>query len=223
MIPAYAPYHPAANPEAVVRSLTSEADRNAHNEFPAGGPGGKNTGPGNDPKKTTAALENFSMRRVSHGTVLLTLNQLAVMNQNGIDIAEAIETVAFHCRNKRLARSLHQIHEAVNNGQAFSTAVASFGTHFPPTLAPMLAAAEATGQVPQTLGNVCERLRSELQLRGTILARHDLPDYLDRRIIGRDVRFDPGSATAIQQSVLVPGPTNPRVHTNVVGTGRFLS
>jgi type II secretory pathway component PulF len=109
---------------------------------------------------------------------LLTLNQLAVMSQNGIEIAEALETIACHCTNKRLAASLRKIHKSVNSGQPFSAAVAAYGNYFPCTLAPMLAAAEATGDVPKTLGNVCTRMRGELQMRGTILGAMIYPVIL---------------------------------------------
>jgi type II secretory pathway component PulF len=101
---------------------------------------------------------------------LLALNQLAVMSQNGVELAEALASVAEHCRDKRLARSLSQIHESVSGGSTFSAAVASYGEFFPSTLAPMIAAAEATGDVPETLGNACQRMRGELEMRGAILS-----------------------------------------------------
>ena len=72
------------------------------------------------------------------------------MSQNGIEIADALEIVAHNCHDKRLAASLHQIHNSVNAGQSLSYAVEMHGSFFPATLAPMLAAAEASGDVPET-------------------------------------------------------------------------
>lgn len=115
---------------------------------------------------------------VSQSRVLLVLNQLAVMTQNGIELADALANVKRHCKDERLARSLARIHEAVSGGNTFSAAVASFGEHFPPTLSPMLAAAEATGEVPETLGKVCERMRGELEMRGTLLGAMIYPAIL---------------------------------------------
>ena len=107
--------------------------------------------------------------RVPANRVLLTLNQLAVMSQNGIEIADAVESVALHCKDDRLADSLDRIHHAINSGQSFSAAVAQHGQYFPHTLPPLLAAAEASGGVPETLRRCCARMRDELQVRATIV------------------------------------------------------
>lgn len=157
MIPAYAPFDPVSSSQALP-TVISDAEHNRQPDRSR-----------STPVITTGKTGTVSFRRVSRGTVLLTLNQLAVMNKNGIEITEALETVASNCRNKKLADSLQKIHGAVNSGQSLSHAVAIHGTYFPSTLAPMLAAAEATGEVPETLAGVCDRLQGELQLRGTIL------------------------------------------------------
>ncbi len=180
MIPAYAPYDPATQRDESRQPAVSQPDRSAHGAAAADRTNVQNrqrTGPTAKPAGGIAAA-SFPIRRVSRGTVLLTLNQLAVMAQNGIDIAEALDSVAYHCRNQRLAQSLRKIYECVSNGQPFSVAVSSYGIYFPCTLAPMLAAAEATGNVPGTLGNACDRLRGELQLRGTILGAIIYPAIL---------------------------------------------
>lgn len=120
----------------------------------------------------------FPQMPVSQSRVLLVLNQLAVMTQNGIELAEALANVARHCKDQRLAGALARIHEAVSGGNTFSAAVATYGQHFPPTLSPMLAAAEATGEVPETLGKVCERMRGELEMRGTLAGAMIYPAIL---------------------------------------------
>lgn len=120
----------------------------------------------------------FSLRPVWRGHVLLTLNQLSVMSKNGIEIADALESVAKNCIDPRLAHSLRTIHDAVNAGYSFSAAVAQHGNYFPPTLAPMLAAAETTGDVPETLARICQRMRGELQMRGTLIGAMIYPVIL---------------------------------------------
>ena len=107
---------------------------------------------------------------VPRARVLLTLNQLAVMSQNGVELAEALGNVARHCPDKRLAESLDLIYQSVSSGATFSGAVAAHGRYFPSTLPPMLAAAEETGEIPETLGRVCTRMRDELEMRGTVLS-----------------------------------------------------
>lgn len=120
----------------------------------------------------------FWLRPVWRGRVLLTLNQLAVMSQNGIELADAIEIVAENCQDQRLAKSLCDIHDAVTSGSSFSAAVATHGAYFPITLSPMLAAAEASGDVPATLKKICQRMRGELALRGTIMGALIYPAIL---------------------------------------------
>ena len=161
MIPAYTPYDstPHGDAFAAVSSLSGQATD------------------GKDPLDGQLRLpvakrlsQQQGMLPVSRSRVLLALNQLAVMSQNGVELAEALENVAAHCHDKRLAESLHQIHESVNSGNTFSAAVAMYGEFFPKTLAPMIAASEVTGDVPDTLGKVCDRMRSELEMRGAILS-----------------------------------------------------
>lgn len=104
------------------------------------------------------------------GTLLLAINQLAVMNQNGIDIAEAVDTVSRHCKHVRLADQLSRIHVALTEGRSLSAAIAIHGEGFPASVSPMLAAAESSGTLPQTLKRITEMLRSEMQLRATIVS-----------------------------------------------------
>ncbi len=177
MIPAYAPYDPSQQHAPAVPQITSGTD--PMHRGPSVRGGDTHSASTRDSRRPRSPTPPASpLHRVSRGTVLLTLNQLAVMSQNGIEIAEALETIANHCTNRRLAASLNKIHQAVNGGQPFSSAVGAFGNYFPSTLAPMLAAAEATGDVPQTLGNVCDRMRGELQMRGTILGAMIYPIIL---------------------------------------------
>lgn len=178
MIPAYAPYNPT-DPDASA-TVASPSDPNQSTTAASTGRDARRAGSSEKPVplRIPETWNAAAVRRVSRGTVLLTLNQLAVMSQNGIEIAEALETIAHSCPNKRLAASLQRIHQAVNNGQSFSAAMAAYGAEFPATLAPMLAAAEATGDVPRTLGRICSRLRGELQLRGTVLGAMIYPVIL---------------------------------------------
>lgn len=158
MLPAYTPLQPIdseASGSAAANSLTA----------PARSSSASGSGKARSPQASGAAR----FRRVPASRSLMVMNQLAVMSQNGVEIADALEIIAVSCQDKRLAESLHQIHEAISSGSSFSAAVDLHGDFFPPTLAPMLAAAEATGDVPAALQQACARLRGELEMRGTII------------------------------------------------------
>ena len=107
--------------------------------------------------------------RVPATKVLMVLNQMAVMSQNGIDLAEAVETAAMHVQHAVLADQLARIHDAITSGQSFSNAVMLHGDCFPPTFSPMLAAAEATGNVPDALERMATMIRSDLKLRSSVV------------------------------------------------------
>lgn len=159
MLPAYAPYQPAEDRHSDAASVTSSADHDpsrSHSGRPAS-------------SHQNGSKRRFSLRPVTRNRVLLTLNQLSVMSQNGIEIADALESVGRHCTDERLAQSLKEIHESVRSGQSFSAAVGIHGTYFPTTLAPILAAAEASGEVPEALKRVVARMRGELKMYGTII------------------------------------------------------
>jgi type II secretory pathway component PulF len=146
--------------------------------------------PGDTPVATTAfglrlrsglgaaSMAGCRFGGIPRSRVLLAMNQLAVMSNNGVEIAEALESVAGHCRDRKLAEVLSRIHDSVNQGNAFSTAMAAHGDCFPATLPPLLVAAEASGEVPETLEQACTRLREELETRGTILSAMIYPVIL---------------------------------------------
>ena len=145
--------------------------------------GGNKPTPSKLPDLSTVASDNsgfaasFAMP-VPKSSVLMVLNQLAVMTQNSIEIAEAIDAVAEHCVDDRLAVMLDDILDDISGGSTLSVAVARHGRHFPTTLAPMLAAAEATGRVPETLSKVSQRMQGEIQMRGTIIGALIYPALL---------------------------------------------
>ena len=168
MLPAYAPMNSASQAQS---PLATKAAGNASAAAVSGAVAGLHV-----PRDASDLPRGILP--VSKTKVLLALNQLAVMSQNGVELADALESVASNCKDKRLAYSMAQIYESVSSGSTFSAAVATYGDYFPSTLAPMLAAAEATGDVPETLGNACERLRGELEMRGAILSAMIYPVIL---------------------------------------------
>ncbi len=167
MLSAFSPFQTTHQTDTVVPVLSSDMDRERSGDFLD-----------QDLLQTPVARPGFSLRPMWKGRVLLTLNQLSVMSQNGIEMAEALEIVADHCQDVRLEKSLRAILESINSGHSLSTSFATHGTFFPSTLAPMLAAAEASGEVPETFSRVCSRMRGELTMRGTIFGAMIYPVIL---------------------------------------------
>lgn len=105
----------------------------------------------------------------SRSAVLLTLNQLAIMTQNGVEIAEAIEMVSEQCSQERLAAALRGIHRSVASGNTLAGAISANNEFFPPSLPAILMSAEATGDIPAAISRVVQQMRSQLQMRATLI------------------------------------------------------
>lgn len=108
-------------------------------------------------------------RQIPTSSLLLTINQLAVMSQNGIDLSEAVGTSAHHASHPVLAERLRSIHTLIQSGSSLSAAIAANGSSFPKSMPAIIAAAESTGEVPQALKRMSQLLRAELQLRSTVI------------------------------------------------------
>jgi len=128
--------------------------------------------------KTRSDNDRFGARKPSGSAVLLTLNQLAVMTHNGVEIAEAIESAAEHCTQPRLAETLRQIHRSVSGGSTFAAAIESQREFFPASLPAILSAAEATGDIPSAISRVVEQMRAQLQMRATLIGAMIYPMIL---------------------------------------------
>ncbi|TWT98698.1 type II secretion system F family protein [Neorhodopirellula pilleata] len=129
-------------------------------------------------RKTRTVNDLFGSRKPSGAAVLLTLNQLAVMTQNGVEIAEALESVAEHCTQPRLAEALRSIHRSVSGGSTFAAAIESQREFFPASLPAILSAAEATGDIPSAISRVVEQMRAQLQMRATVIGAMIYPVIL---------------------------------------------
>ena len=116
--------------------------------------------------------------RIPSTSLLLCINQLTVMTQNGIDLSEALETTAKNAKNQNLASKLNRIHELVNAGSSLSVALAANARGLPAAMPALVAAAEATGQVPAALHRMSRLMRAELQLRSTIVGAMIYPVVL---------------------------------------------
>ncbi len=117
-------------------------------------------------------------RAVPLGALLLAINQLAVTSRNGVDLADSLEMVSRNCKHPRLALQMANIHTCITEGCSLSTAISRYGDGFPAAISPMLAAAESSGNLPKTLKRITEMLRSEIQLRGTIISAMIYPAIL---------------------------------------------
>lgn len=105
---------------------------------------------------------------VKKSDLLMFTTQLTIMSQAGIDLAEALQSVAEQCKNQTLKAALIQIHEDVTEGQAVSIAMGKHENIFGTAYIASIAAGEASGTLVQILLRLSELLRNEIRLTNTI-------------------------------------------------------
>ncbi len=91
-------------------------------------------------------------------------SQLAIMIRSGVDIATGLESAARQCRRPALASVLHEIHESVIGGRAFSEALRQYPKVFSPAYVATVAAGEASGHMADVLDQLAELERSRQRL-----------------------------------------------------------
>lgn len=117
-------------------------------------------------------------RRISRNDVLMVTYQLAVMLQSGVDLSEAVRGSAEHCQNAALKRVLETIHDDVTAGQPMSDALNRHVHVFGEAYVASIAAAEASGTMPDVLKRLAELTQNEIRLRNTILSVVTYPAIL---------------------------------------------
>ncbi|MFH1417106.1 MAG: type II secretion system F family protein [Planctomycetota bacterium] len=86
-------------------------------------------------------------------------NQLAVMVETGVSLAEALDACTSDGNSPRFAKALDGVIDQVNAGSEFSAALAEYPRVFPPLYVSLVKASEASGM----LGSMLERLAAHLQ------------------------------------------------------------
>lgn len=100
---------------------------------------------------------SFFATKLSTKDLLFWLTQLSTYLKSGIPLAESIK-ILNQQMNKKTAykRAFQSIVYELTMGEAFSTALEKQGNMFPPLLINMLKAAEATGELEETLDDMAE-------------------------------------------------------------------
>jgi type IV pilus assembly protein PilC len=107
-------------------------------------------------------------RRVTKTDIIYLTNQLAIMVETGITIADALETIAEQEDSPALQRMLKDLKEAVEGGEDFSTALARHPKYFDETYVALIRASEATGTLGAMLDRIAGYMRSEKETRGKV-------------------------------------------------------
>ena len=115
---------------------------------------GAGTGTGADKKGGGLFGEKYNPE-----DLIFFTNQLAVMVETGVSLADALEACTSEGNSPRFAKALDGVIDQVNAGSEFSAALAEYPKVFPPIYVSLVKASEASGM----LGAMLERLAAHLQ------------------------------------------------------------
>ncbi|MDA1054757.1 MAG: type II secretion system F family protein [Planctomycetota bacterium] len=95
-------------------------------------------------------------------------SQMAIMTRAGVDIASALESLVRQCTSPPLRSILEEVHESVLGGKSVSEAMAQYSHVFDETYVAAVAAGEASGRLPDVLGQLADLLRNDMRLRNSV-------------------------------------------------------
>jgi len=106
--------------------------------------------------------------QVKRAELVNMTSQMAIMMRAGVDMASALESLARQCTSPPLRSILEDVHESVLGGNSVSEAMARYGHVFDATFVATIAAGEASGRLPEVLGQLAGLLRNDMRLRNSI-------------------------------------------------------
>ena len=117
-------------------------------------------------------LTNQAASRVKRDEVVAFANQLSVMLDTGVPLAEAVNAYTEQSRGGNLARIARVLSDRITAGVSFSCAIAEFPRVFPRLMVSLVRASEASGSMGQMLERVAGYLgdeqRTRRQIRGAL-------------------------------------------------------
>lgn len=108
-------------------------------------------------------------KRVTKNEIIYLTNQLAVMVDAGVPLANALDGLAGQSTNPTLKSMLKSIHGRVEAGDEFSAALNDFPKHFDSAYVNLIKASEASGTMADMLERIAEQMRAELETRQKVL------------------------------------------------------
>lgn len=102
--------------------------------------------------------------RIKRSEVLSISNQLSVMLDTGVTLAEALECVAEHARDPKSKELLEDVMQSVTAGITFSGALSRHPKSFPRIYIALIRAAEVSGMMSRMLNRATQYLKDEQEI-----------------------------------------------------------
>ena len=106
--------------------------------------------------------------KVTRAELVSMTSQMAIMTRAGVDMASALGSLVRQCTSPALQTILEEVHTSVLDGNSVSESLGRYGHVFDATYVASVAAGEASGRLPEVLGQLSELLRNDLRLRNSV-------------------------------------------------------
>lgn len=161
-----------ANPANVARNLPlsgappARAAGPPSRGLPARSSGQATTRPRN--KAASTFKTGKKVKPLDKRDVMMVVTQLSIMTRSGVDVADAIRSIAERAAKPDVRDALRKLHSAVEEGNRLSQAFAAQSERFGGILVATVAAGEASGTLPEVLARLRILMRDELRTRAAI-------------------------------------------------------
>ena len=116
--------------------------------------------------------------KIPYGQLLVFTEQLAHLLQAGMTLDEGLSILEKRLKQSRVQQMTHALHQALIDGRSFSQSLSEFPRIFPPLYVNMVAAAEASGALPQILLRLVKHLMQAKDLRDRVQQALIYPAFL---------------------------------------------
>lgn len=120
----------------------------------------------------------FGSPRIKQSDIVLFANQLAVMVDTGVPLAEALDAILQQTDNVTLRKVLSAVSEDVEGGETFSDALEKYPKYFSTMFVSMVRAGEESGNLGAMLTDVAEYLVEAQETRRQIKGAMAYPAFM---------------------------------------------
>ncbi|WP_442510626.1 type II secretion system F family protein [Novipirellula sp. SH528] len=123
-----------------------------------------------DQVKTVRSASFSLSNRIKKNDIVMMLSQITIMSQSGVDLSEALKSVASQCTNPALQTVMTRVSEDIEGGSTFASALRKHPHVFDEMFVAGIAAGEQSGSITEVLERLTYLLRSDLRMRQTVVS-----------------------------------------------------
>jgi type IV pilus assembly protein PilC len=116
--------------------------------------------------------------KIKKRDMIFILRNISILVENGLSLPKALETLVQEQSLKKHSPMLQEIKSRVENGEAFSEALALYPDAFSDIMVGQVRIGERSGTIPATLGRIMHQLEHADNLRGQIIKKLSYPALL---------------------------------------------